>query len=176
MNGNNEVFFYDAQATPITLPADTSSYVGLQTWIENNNKLVYHLLIEDTEETRNMAIGTKLKLIQQLKEKNRELRLLRYQRVLDKITTKLECAVDALMLNDYDNDAKYIPMYMQLMSSLHEAAEKVDIPVDVQNAIIFDTIQEEATTDLSEASREHIRTAAQELLKLCTKDTTNVDE
>ena len=80
------------------------------------------------------------------------------------------------MINDYDNDAKYIPMYMQLMSSLHEAAEKVDIPVDVQNAIIFDTIQEEATTDLSEASREHIRNAAQELLKLCTQDPKNVDE
>ena len=72
------------------------------------------------------------------------------------------------MENDYENDAKYLPVYMQLLTSIQEATEKIETPNTEQSTLLFDTVKDEAETDLPEESREKIRNTAQELLKLCT--------
>lgn len=168
MKSSNNDNFYDGRVQPVLLPTSDESYYGLQSWVESNNQLIYHLLISDTEELRSIHPATRLKLIQQLKERNKELRLLRYNRITDKLMNKLEYAIDALMQSDVDNDAKYIPLYTQLLTSLQQASKNIDIPNSVQDSIIFDTIQDTVRTNLSDASREKIRFTAQELLKLCT--------
>lgn len=170
-NGNTEMFYNPQQ--PVLLPTSDESYTGLQSWVESNNQLIYHLLISDTEEIRSIHPNTRLKLIQQLKERNKELRLLRYNRITDKLMNKLEYAIDTLMQSDIDNDAKYIPLYTQLLTSLQQAAKNIDIPIAVQDSIIFDTIQDTVKTSLSDSSREKIRFTAQELLKLCTDTSTD---
>lgn len=158
---------------PIELPKSDESYQGLQAWVERNNQLIYHLLISDTESIRSIQPGTRLKLIQQLKERNKELRLLRFNRITDKLTNKLEYAIDALMQSDIDHDAAYIPMYTQLLMSLQQATKNIDIPIDVQDAIIFDTIEDTHDTELDDKEREHVRMAAKELAKLCTSTSTD---
>ena len=171
--GNNGIFIYNPNEQPLPLPKSDESYKGLQSWVESNNQLIYHLLISDTDEIRQIAPGVRLKLIQQLKERNKELRLLRFNRITDKLVNKLEYAIDALMATDIDHDAQYIPVYTQLLASLQQAASNIDVPIETQDAIIFDTIEEAARTDLKEQSREKIRNAAQELLSLCTNTSTN---
>lgn len=170
-NGNNDIFCYDASCQPITLP-DTMPYTGLQSWIENNNKMIYNLLVSNTEETRSITPGTRIKMIQQLEEQNRALRVLRSKRIVDKIFNKMEYSVDMLMENDYENDPKYLPIYMQLLNSVQEVIKNIEEPVSEQSTLLFDTVQDEAETDLPEASREKIRNTAQELLKLCTATAT----
>lgn len=158
---------------PIELPKSDESYQGLQAWVERNNQLIYHLLISDMESIRAIQPGTRLKLIQQLKERNKELRLLRYNRITDKLTNKLEYAIDALMQSDVDHDAQYIPMYTQLLISLQQATKNIDVPIDVQDAIIFDTIEEENSTELNAKERQNIRDAAKELARICTTTSTD---
>ena len=167
-----DVFNYGT-GQPIELPKSDESYQGLQAWVERNNQLIYHLLISDTEAIRAIQPGTRLKLIQQLKERNKELRLLRYNRITDKLTNKLEYAIDALMQSDVDHDAQYILMYTQLLISLQQATKNIDVPTDVQDAIIFDTIEDSQQTDLSSKERQHIRDAAKEFAKLCTNTSTD---
>ena len=77
------------------------------------------------------------------------------------------------MATDIDHDAQYIPIYTQLLASLQQAASNIDVPIETQDAIIFDTIEEAERTDLNEQSREKIRNAAQELLSLCTNTSTS---
>ena len=102
-NGNNDIFCYDHNCQPLPL-SDTMPYTGIQSWIENNNKMIY----------------------------------------------------------------KYLPVYMQLLTSIQEATEKIETPNTEQSTLLFDTVKDEAETDLPEESREKIRNTAQELLKLCT--------
>jgi len=166
-NGNNDIFCYDHNCQPLPL-SDTMPYTGIQSWIENNNKMIYTLLISNTEETRDITPGTRIKMIQQLEEQNRALRILRTRRIADKLINKLEYSIDMLMENDYENDAKYLPVYMQLLTSIQEATEKIETPNTEQSTLLFDTVKDEAETDLPEESREKIRNTAQELLKLCT--------
>lgn len=158
---------------PMELPKSDESYQGLQAWVERNNQLIYHLIISDTESIRAMQPGTRLKLIQQLKERNKELRLLRFNRITDKLTNKLEYAIDALMQSDVDHDAQYIPMYTQLLMSLQQATKNIDIPSDVQDAIIFDVIEDTHDTELTGKERQNIRDAAKEFAKLCTTTSTD---
>lgn len=167
-----DVFTYGT-SQPIELPKSDESYQGLQAWVERNNQLIYHLLISDTEAIRSIQPGTRLKLIQQLKERNKELRLLRLNRITDKLTNKLEYAIDALMQSDIDHDAQYIPMYTQLLMSLQQATKNIDIPTDVQDAIIFDTIEDTTGTEVGAKERQHIRDAAKEFAKLCTSTSTD---
>lgn len=167
-----DVFNYSS-GQPIELPKSDESYQGLQAWVERNNQLIYHLLISDTESIRAIQPGTRLKLIQQLKERNKELRLLRFNRITDKLTNKLEYAIDALMQSDIDHDAAYIPMYTQLLITLQQATKNIDIPTDVQDAIIFDTIEDVHDTELTDKERENVRVAAKELAKICTSTSTN---
>lgn len=167
-----DVFNY-AEGKPIELPKSDESYCGLQAWVERNNQLIYHLLISDTESIRSIQPGTRLKLIQQLKVRNKELRLLRFNRITDKLTNKLEYAIDALMQSDVEHDAQYIPMYTQLLMSLQQASKNIDLPIDVQDAIIFDTIEDAHQTELNDKERENVRLAAKELTKLCTSSSTN---
>lgn len=167
-----DVFNYGT-GQPIELPKSDESYQGLQAWVERNNQLIYHLLISDTDSIRAIQPGTRLKLIQQLKERNKELRLLRFNRITDKLTNKLEYAIDALMQSDIDHDAQYIPMYTQLLMSLQQATKNIDIPIDVQDAIIFDTIEDAQQTELSSKERQNIRDAAKELAKICTNTSTS---
>ena len=166
-NGNNDIFCYDSNCQPLPL-SDTLPYNGMQAWIENNNKMIYTLLVSNTDETKDITPGTRIKMIQQLEEQNRALRILRTRRIADKIINKLEYSIDMLMENDYENDAKYLPVYMQLLTSIQEATEKIETPNSEQSTILFDTVKDEAETDLPEESREKIRNTAQELLKLCT--------
>ena len=99
--------------------------------------------------------------------------MLRFNRITDKLTNKLEYAIDALMQSDIDHDAAYIPMYTQLLMSLQQATKNIDIPIDVQDAIIFDTIEDTHDTELDDKEREHVRMAAKELAKLCTSTSTD---
>ena len=170
-----DVFNYGT-GQPIELPKSDESYQGLQAWVERNNQLIYHLLISDTEAIRAIQPGTRLKLIQQLKERNKELRLLRFNRITDKLTNKLEYAIDALMQSDIDHDAQYIPIYTQLLMSLQQATKNIDIPVDVQDAIIFDTIEDVNDTELTAKERQNIRDAAKEFRKLCTSTSTDLQK
>lgn len=167
-----DVFSY-GPAQPIDLPKSDESYTGLQSWVERNNQLIYHLLICDVDSIRTIQPGTRLKMIQQLKERNKELRLLRLNRVTDKLTNKLEYAIDALMQSDVEHDAQYIPMYTQLLMSLQTAIKNIDIPTDVQDAIIFDVIEDEQRTDLSSKERQNIRSAAKEMLQACMNTSTD---
>lgn len=167
-----DVFNYGT-SQPIELPKSDESYQGLQAWVERNNQMIYHLLISDTEAIRSILPGTRLKLIQQLKERNKELRLLRFNRITDKLTNKLEYAIDALMQSDIDHDAQYIPMYTQLLMSLQQATKNIDVPTDVQDAIIFDTIEDAQDTELTTKERQNIRDAAKELIQLCTNTSTD---
>lgn len=170
-----DVFNYES-GQPIELPKSDESYQGLQAWVERNNQLIYHLLISDTEAIRSIQPGTRLKLIQQLKERNKELRLLRFNRITDKLTNKLEYAIDALMQSDIEHDAQYIPMYTQLLMSLQQATKNIDVPTDVQDAIIFDTIEDVQHTELSLKERQDIRDAAKELTKLCINTSTDLQK
>lgn len=179
-NPKNEVYvknyadvFNYGTSQPIDLPKSDESYQGLQAWVERNNQLIYHLLISDTESIRAIQPGTRLKLIQQLKERNKELRLLRFNRITDKLTNKLEYAIDALMQSDIDHDAQYIPMYTQLLMSLQQATKNIDVPTDVQDAIIFDTIEDTNETELSAKERQTIRDAAKEWIQICTTSSTS---
>ena len=88
--------------------------------------MIYTLLISNTDETRDITPGTRIKMIQQLEEQNRALRILRTRRIADKLINKLEYSIDMLMENDYENDAKYLPVYMQLLTSIQEATEKIE--------------------------------------------------
>lgn len=167
-----DVFSYGTDQ-PIDLPTSDESYMGLQAWVERNNQLIYHLLISDTESIRSILPGTRLQMIQQLKARNRELRLLRLNRISDQLTNKLEYAINALMKSDVEHDAQYIPMYTQLLMSLQQAAKNIDIPVDIQDAIIFDVIEDTHDTELSAKERQNIRDAAKEFSKLCTTTSTD---
>ena len=167
-----DVFSYDTNQ-PTPLPKSDDSFSGLQAWVERNNQLIYHLLISDTESIRSILPGTRLQMIQQLKARNRELRLLRLNRISDQLTNKLEYAIDALMKSDVEHDAQYIPMYTQLLMSLQQAAKNIDIPVDIQDAIIFDVIEDSHDTELSAKERQNIRNAAKELTKICTTTSTD---
>lgn len=167
-----DVFSYGT-ATPIELPKSDTSYTGLQAWIERNNQLIYHLIICDVESIRAIQPGTRAKMIQQLKERSKELRLLRLNRVTDKLTNKLEYAIDALMQSDVDHDAQYIPMYTQLLMSLQTAIKNIDIPTDVQDSIIFDVIEDDTQSELTSKERQNIRTAAKEVLQACMNTSTS---
>lgn len=167
-----DVFDYGTDQ-PIDLPKSDESYQGLQAWVERNNQLIYHLLISDTESIRAIQPGTRLKLIKQLRERNKELRMLRLNRITDKLTNKLEYAIDALMQSDVDHDAQYIPMYTQLLMSLQQATKNIDIPIDIQDAIIFDTIEDTQQTELSSKERQNIRDAAKEFTRLCINTSTD---
>lgn len=167
-----DVFNY-VPGQPIELPNSNESYHGLQAWVERNNQLIYRLLVSDTESIRAIQPGVRLKLVQQLKERNKELRLLRLNRITDKLTNKLEYAIDALMQSDVEHDAQYIPMYTQLLVSLQTAAKSIDIPSDVQDSIIFETIEQEQQTELSARERQNLRDAAKEFRKICTSSSTD---
>ena len=167
-----DIFSY-ASGQPLDLPNTNESFHGLQAWVERNNQLIYHLLISDTESIRAIQPGTRIKLIQQLKERNKELRLLRLNRITDKLTNKLEYAIDALMQSDVDHDAQYIPMYTQLLMSLQTASKTIDIPTATQDSIIFDVIEEETESTLSPKERQHIRDTAKEFAKRCTSTSTD---
>ena len=165
--------FNYAPGQPIDLPNSNESYHGLQSWVERNNQLIYRLLVSDTEAVRAIQPGIRLKLIQQLKERNKELRLLRLNRITDKLTNKLEYAIDALMQSDVEHDAQYIPMYTQLLMSLQTAAKTIDIPSEIQDAIIFETIEEAEATEVSARERQNVRDAAREIAKVCMSSSTD---
>ena len=43
--GNSGIFVYNPNEQPLPLPKSDESYKGLQSWVESNNQLIYHLLI-----------------------------------------------------------------------------------------------------------------------------------
>lgn len=150
---------------PVPKPSSTR---GIQGWIEANNTLIYSLLTGESTEANAIDINVRMKLITQLKMRNKELRLLRINRVNDKLMDKLEAGVDSLVLNAGDDDLQFIPLYLQILRSLQESAKANEVDVELGDALIFDTIQSVTDTGLSEDSRDKIRTAARELLALCT--------
>lgn len=150
---------------PVPKPSSTR---GIQGWIEANNTLIYTLLTGESAEANAIDINVRMKLITQLKMRNKELRLLRINRVTDKLMDKLEAGVDSLLLNADDSDLQFIPLYLQILRSLQESAKANEVDVELGDALIFDTIQSVTETGLSEDSRDKIRTAARELLALCT--------
>lgn len=141
---------------------------GIQGWIEANNQLIYTLVTSETVEAQAIDVNVRLKLITQLKMRNKELRLLRINRITDKLMDKIEAGVDNLMQSDFDNDIQFIPMYLQILRSLQESARSANCEVEFGDALIFDTIESVTQTGLPEASRDKIRSAAKELLMLCT--------
>lgn len=146
---------------------------SLSSWIEANNQLIYNLITGETEETRVIDVNTRLRLITQLKLKNKELRLLRVNRITDRLLDKIEVGVENLMRTDYNSDLEYIPMYLQILKSLQESAQATNAEVTFSDTLIFDTIEDVAHTGLSDSSRDKIRTTAQELLALCTTTSEN---
>lgn len=155
------------------VPRPASNTRGIQGWIEANNTLIYTLLTGESTEANAIDINVRMKLITQLKMRNKELRLLRINRVTDKLMDKLEAGVDALLLNAGDEDLQFIPLYLQILRSLQESAKANEVDVELGDALIFDTIQSVTDTGLSEDSRDKIRTAARELLALCTTTSEN---
>lgn len=145
-----------------------SQMSGLQGWIEANNKLIYSLITGESVETQSIDINTRLKLITQLKLRNKELRMLRINRITDKLLDKIESGVEHLMETDADGDIQFIPMYLNILRSLQDSARAASCEVEIGDALIFDTIEDVAKTGLSDASRAKIRSTAKELLALCT--------
>lgn len=141
---------------------------SLAGWIEANNQLIYNLVTGETEETRAIDVNVRLKLITQLKLRNKELRLLRVNRITDRLMDKIEVGVENLMKADYNSDLEYIPMYLQILKSLQESAQATNSEVTLSDTLIFDTIEDVTHTGLSETSRDKIRNTAKELLALCT--------
>lgn len=141
---------------------------GLASWIEANNQLIYNLVTGETEETRAIDVNVRLKLITQLKLRNKELRLLRVNRITDRLMDKIEVGVENLMKADYNGDLEYIPMYLQILKSLQESAQATNSEVTLSDTLIFDTIEDVTHTGLSDSSRDKIRSTAKELLALCT--------
>lgn len=141
---------------------------SLAGWIEANNQLIYNLVTGETEETRAIDVNIRLKLITQLKLRNKELRLLRVNRITDRLMDKIEVGVENLMKADYNSDLEYIPMYLQILKSLQESAQATNSEVTLSDTLIFDTIEDVTHTGLSETSRDKIRNTAKELLALCT--------
>lgn len=141
---------------------------GIQGWIETNNQLIYSLITGETAETQAIDVNVRLKLITQLKLRNKELRLLRINRITDNLMDKIETGVSNLMRTDSDSDIQFIPMYLQILRSLQESARAASCEVELGDALIFDTIESVTETGLPEVSREKIRVAAKELLMLCT--------
>jgi len=141
---------------------------GIQGWIEANNALIYTLLTGESTEAAVIDVNVRMKLIAQLKMRNKELRLLRINKVTDKLMDKLEVAVDRLMQADMDQDIEFLPLYLQILRSLQDSAKANEISVELGDALIFDTIQSVTDTGLSDDSRDKIRSAAKELLALCT--------
>lgn len=146
---------------------------SLAGWIEANNQLIYNLITGETEETQVIDVNTRLRLVTQLKLKNKELRLLRVNRITDRLMDKIEVGVENLMKVDYNGDLEYIPMYLQILKSLQDSAQATNSEVTFSDTLIFDTIEDVAHTGLSESSRDKIRTTAQELLALCTTTSEN---
>lgn len=146
---------------------------SLSGWIEANNQLIYNLVTGETEEVQVIDTNVRLKLITQLKLRNKELRLLRVNRIVDRLMDKIEVGVDNLMKADYNGDLEYIPMYLQVLKSLQESAQAINTEVDISDTLIFDTIEDVTHTGLSEDSRDKIRTTAKELLALCTTTSEN---
>lgn len=141
---------------------------SLASWIEANNQLIYNLLTGETEEVQAIDTNVRLKLITQLKLRNKELRLLRVNRITDRLLDKIEVGVENLMKADYNGDLEYIPMYLQILKSLQDSAQATNSEVSFGDTLIFDTIESVAHTGLSDSSRDKIRTTAKELLTLCT--------
>lgn len=155
------------------LSRDVEYTRGLQGWIEANNQLIYTLITGETTESKAIDINVRLKLISQLKLRNKELRMLRINRVTDKLMDKIEVGVENLMQSDPGGDLQYIPMYLQILRSLQESAKATNCEVELGDALIFDTIESTAQTGLSDESRDKIRVAAKELLALCTTTSEN---
>lgn len=149
---------------------------GLQGWIEANNQLIYNLVTGETEATQAIDINVRLKLITQLKLRNRELRLLRINRITDQLMDKIEAGVENLMNTDISADIQFIPMYLNILRSLQDSAKAASCEVELGDALIFDTIEDVTQTGLSDSSRDKIRTAAKELLRLCTTTSGNSEE
>lgn len=153
---------------PRTIISKNSAPTGLQGWIEANNQLIYTLVTGETVEAQAIDVNIRLKLITQLKLRNKELRLLRINRITDKLMDKIEAGVENLMNTDCDDDIQFIPMYLQILRSLQDSARAASCEVELGDALIFDTIESVAQTGLPDSSRDKIRTAAKELLALCT--------
>lgn len=149
---------------------------GLQGWIEANNQLIYNLVTGETQATQAIDINTRLKLITQLKLRNRELRLLRINRITDQLMDKIEAGVQNLMNTDISDDIQFIPMYLNILRSLQDSAKAASCEVELGDALIFDTIEDVAQTGLPDSSRDKIRTAAKELLRLCTTTSETSEE
>lgn len=154
--------------TPRTMEIYPAKEKSLQSWIEANNELIYKLVTSETVEVQVIDVSTRLKLITQLKLRNKELRLLRINRITDHLMDKIEAGVQNLMQTDISDDIQFIPMYLQILKSLQESAKAASCEVEFSDALIFDTIEDVAKTGLSETSRDRIRSAAKELLMLCT--------
>lgn len=141
---------------------------GIPGWISANNELIYQLVTGESAEVSVIDINVRLKLIAQLKLRNKELRMLRINRVTDKLLDKIEVAVDNLMTADLEGDIQFIPLYLNILRSLQESARATSCEVELGDALIFDTIESVAKTGISDLSRDKIRAAAGELLALCT--------
>ena len=144
---------------------------GIPGWIAANNELIYQLVTGESTEVSVIDIGVRLKLIAQLKLRNKELRLLRINRVTDKLIDKIEVAVDNLMSADVEGDIQFIPLYLNILRSLQDSARSSECEIELGDALIFDTIESVSQTGISESSRDKIRAAAGELLALCTTTT-----
>lgn len=157
--------------------APKPTFKGVQGWIEANNQLIYTLVTSETPEAQSIDVNVRLKLITQLKLRNRELRLLRINRITDKLMDKIEAGVENLMQTDISDDIQFIPMYLQILRSLQDSARAASCEVEFGDALIFDTIEDVTQTGLSASSRDKIRTAAKELLALCmtTSDNSEID-
>lgn len=138
--------------------------VGVQSWIEANNEMIYKLITGDTVETQGIDLNMRLKMIAQLKLRNKELRMLRINRITDRLLDKIEVGVEHLMMTDIDGDMQFLPMYLQILSSIQEAAKNTNCEVEIGDALIFDTIESVAQTGISEKSRAVIREKAMEML------------
>lgn len=155
-----------AEITPVVVNG-SSYHTGLQTWIEANNQLIYKLITGETTDTKDLDINTRMKLVQQLKLRNKELRMLRINRMTDKLLDKIEVGVSNLMMTDIEGDVQYLPMYLQILDSLQASAKATNCEVELGDALIFDTIETVTKTGLSETSRDRIKVAAKELLAVC---------
>lgn len=150
------------------LAANRHFHNGIQSWIDSNNDLIYNLITCDTETLGGIDINTRMKLVQQLKLRNKELRMLRINRMTDKLLDKIEVAISNLMMTDIDGDIQFLPMYLQILKALQDSAAATNTEVDSSDALIFDTIEAVTKTGLSESSRDRIKAAAKELLVQCT--------
>lgn len=153
---------------PTVIVNDGGDYrKGIQAWIEANNALIYRLITGEHSDTADLDINTRLKLVQQLKMRNKELRMLRINRLTDRLLDKIEVGVNNLMETDLEGDIQYLPMYLQILDSLQASAKATNCEVELGDALIFDTIESVAKTGLPDSSRDRIKNAAKELLALC---------